>query len=81
MQFATGSPTFEIGIRLIRGSAAMDFQGVSNAAAAREKPIGLVTRRPAQITPRRSPPVGLLCKGIKITQRLIAQRQEFRAYR
>lgn len=46
----------------------MDFQGVSNAAAARAggNRIGLVLIRAVQITP-----VGLLCRGIKITRCLI----------
>lgn len=56
-----------------RGSATMDFQGVSDAAAAREKPIGL--RR------SKSRPVGLLCEGIKITRCLIGPRQESGVYR
>lgn len=49
----------------------MDFQGVSNAAAAAGETDRTRTRQAAQITP-----VGLLCKGIKITQCLIAPRQE-----
>jgi len=69
MQFATGSPISEIGIRLIRSNVTMDFQGVSNAAAAPGETDR--TRWTARIAP-----VGLLCKGIKITQRLIAPQQE-----
>jgi len=49
----------------------MDFQGVSNAATAPGETDRTRIRRAVQIAP-----VGLLCKGIKITQRLIAPRQE-----
>jgi len=59
MQFATGSPISEIGIRLIHSNATMDFQGVSNAATAPGETDRTRIRRAVQIA------WGCFAKGLK----------------